>query len=265
MTQLPTWIIGLYVNGPVSVKQKIKFSALKGWQSGQDPFYSDIEIENNERNGLKVFVSAFAPTEHLANQAALLFFGQILDALTIEINLPISLSLFDKSNKNEEKYTSRRLITSDEWENSYKESWRLKPENIFLRATGWYRKGLYTEDPFDKFLAFWNSIEIIACNYHVKNKESKKGSKSQVWECFKSLWGDISYWPNISGQNSWIDDNYSIRKNIAHGINSVDATEVEKIINKLSLIEKVAYSFIRDWRANKLELPKRRIPEVEFY
>jgi hypothetical protein len=264
MTQLPTWIIGLYVNGPVSVKQTIKFSALKGWQSGQDPFYSDIEIENNERNGLKVFVSAFASTEHLANQAALFFFGQILDALAIEINLPISLSLFDKSNKTEEKYTSRRLITSDEWENSYKESWRLK-EETFLRAMGWYRKGLYTEDPFDKFLAFWNSIEIIAGKYHPKSEKTKNKSKSQIWESFKLLWGDISYWPHIPNQDSWIDENYAIRKDIAHGINSVDAFEVERIINKLSLIEKVAYSFIKDWRANQLELPRRRIPGVEFY
>jgi hypothetical protein len=55
-----------------------------------------------------------------------------------------------------------------------------------LRGLGWYRKGLYTEDPFDKFLAFWNAIEIVAAYYQsefvpsIDRERAKKGSKSQI-------------------------------------------------------------------------------------
>jgi len=253
MAQSPTWIVRLYISGPVSVENKIKFSALKGWQSDSDPFYSDIEIKNNRRNGLKVFVSAFAPTKHLANQAALLFFGQILDTLAIKINLPMSLSLFDKNMIRDEEHTTRRVVQTDEWKSAYYETLRLKGEQTFMRAMGWYRKGLYTEDPIDKFLAFWNSIGIISTKYHPDNENSSKGSKSQMWECFKSLWGDVADWPIIPNQKSWIDDNYEIRTSIAHGTITVDVQEIGKIIDKIQIIEDVAHRFIDDWRLNKLD------------
>ena len=85
-------------------------------------------------------------------------------------------------------------------------------EQAILRALGWYRKGLYTEDPFDKFLAFWNSIEIVAGKYHPPIPEGRPtGSKSQIWQCFKAIWGECEGWPTISGDTDWIDDNYEIR------------------------------------------------------
>jgi hypothetical protein len=83
-----------------------------------------------------------------------------------------------------------------------------------LRGLGWYRKGLYTEDPFDKFLAFWNAIEIVAAAYYqsefvpsIDRERAKKGSKSQIWECFKALWGPCEQWPNIAGDDKWFDEN----------------------------------------------------------
>jgi hypothetical protein len=131
----------------------------------------------------------------------------------------------------------RRVIDREEWLSAFNESRSLATsEPTFLRAMGWYRKGLYTEDPFDKFLAFWNSIEIVAAKYHPKTEAAKGGTKNQTFECFHALWGDRNRWPLIAEDEQWIKTNYEMRKDIAHGIASIDVEQVEPVLEKLELL-----------------------------
>ncbi|MDZ7795509.1 MAG: HEPN domain-containing protein [Spirochaetia bacterium] len=250
MSDNTIWIVTLYIEGPISINNRFKMSAKKEWKADRDPFYSDIEIINNKTQGLKVYVTAKAISEDLAKKAAILFFGRIIDYLAIIINLPLKISNYE--NIHIEEYEVRRVIDKKEFAHAYYESWRILDKPHFQRSLSWYRKGLNTEDPFDKFLAYWNSIEIIATKYHPKNDTAKKGTISQIWECFKLLWGDNNQWPIINGDENWIDDNNSLRNSIAHGFNNISVKEIEYVTDRLDTIQQAAYKFIVDWRKKQI-------------
>src|SRR5207248_2898461 len=128
-------------------------------------------------------------------------------------------------------------------------------------SLGWYRKGLYTDDPFDKFLAFWNAIEIVAARYYrdcpsIDQERAKKGIKNQVWGCFMELWGPCERWPYINGDTKWIDESYRIRTDVAHGIGSVNIKQVAHVASRIDLIRQVAHRFLLDWRAKNANLDR---------
>ena len=252
MLGLPTWKVDLFSYGPIEIKSTIRLNEPKGFQL-QDPFYSDIQLVNKPF-GVQASVTAYASTNQLAHKAALFFFGQMLDALTIKINQTVYLSLSEVQPRWLESYTVRRIVEKKEWSDAFREARLIAiAEPTFLRALGWYRKGLYTEDAFDKFLAFWNAIQIVAGKYHPPIPNDKpKGSKSQIWECFKSVWGNCGEWPIIPENENWIDNNYAIRKKIAHGIASIDVKQIETVLNEIDKIQGVAYQFITDWRNIRL-------------
>jgi len=214
---MPLWKVELYAYGPVFVKGPIHLREPKG-MNADDQFYSDIHLKSTT-SGINITLSARADTDKLAKRAALHYVGQALDVMSLDIRQPLYISLHGgqpvRSNNND----VRRIVDKDEWHKAFDNSRQLNhafPQ--LLRALSWYRKGLYTEDPFDKFLALWNSIENVACAYDSSGACNNKGSKCHIWECFKQLWGDCTAWPVIAGQNSWIDENYDVRIGIAHGI-----------------------------------------------
>lgn len=259
-----TWEVDIFVSGPIIVKgRRIQLNQPKGFRF-EDPFYSNVEISSFGSSGIKATVTAFASTNRLAREAAIYFFAQMLDVLALQIQLPLDLSLFEsganrQSNRLAEhrssRFTERRLIQRDEWRWAFRESRLLAfSEPAFLRSTSWYRKGLIAEDPFDKFLAFWNAIEVIAAKYHPKTERTKNGSKSQIWECFKAIWGECKEWPIITGEQNWIDENYNVRKAIAHGLMPVDIETVKSVLDKLEKIERVAWLFLTEWRKKELQI-----------
>jgi hypothetical protein len=253
MTNLPTWEVDLFIVGPIKTSGTHELKVFKAFRY-DDPFYSDIEIRTSD-TGVNASVTAFASTNDLAHKAALIFFGQMLDALALEIKQPLFLSLTHTRPAQLKQFTIRRVVEKDEWIAAFKESRCLNEyEPTFLRALGWYRKGLYTEDPFDKFLAFWNSVEIIASKYHTKDERTKKGIKNQIWQCFELLWGECKDWPIIRGNDEWINSNYDLRKDIAHGLKPVTVSSVESILSKLKDTEEVAHTFLKDWKKNKIPI-----------
>lgn len=255
---MPIWEIQLFISGPVTVKERLMLNEPKGFRL-ENQFYSDINLRSTPL-GVSATVTARAETSQLARKAALFFFGQMLDVLAIQVNQPLYISLHERQSSRAEAHHVRRIIEIDEWHQSFTEARSLSSsEPSFLVALGWHRKGLYTEDPFDKFLAFWNSIERVATKYHPKNNEAAKGSKSQIWECFKLLWGDCEQWPIIKGDRTWIDDNYETRKNIAHGLVPIDITKVELVLQKLDTIQQVAYHFLSDWKEQYINQSNFRI------
>jgi hypothetical protein len=264
--ELPIWQVDLYVDGPVSMRRRLLTTQQKGFRV-ECPFYSDIEI-HSVPSGLRAMVTARAPDEELGYKAAVFFFGRMLDALALAINRPMFLSLTERERPRSGRHDVRRVIETQELEDAFHEAHQLassKPS--FLRGLGWYRKALCADDPFDKFLAFWNAMEIVAGRYYryvptIDRDRAKKGSKSQIWECFKALWGPNSQWPIIPGQDKWIDESYHTRNDVAHGVSSVDIHKVAVVAGRLGTIERVAYRFLRDWRDRMLHADRDPLKEI---
>jgi hypothetical protein len=248
MPNYPTWEVKLSVDGPIKTQDTSPLRIFKGFQE-DDPFYSDVKIRNTQY-GVLISVTAFASNGDLAHQAALLFVGKMLDSLSLSVRQPLFLSFTHEHVSQKFQDDVRRIIKREEWIAAFKDA-RLynEQEPTYLRALGWYRKGLYTNDPYDKFLAYWNSIEITATKYHPESEEAIEGSKNQIWECFKKLWGECQNWPIIRGNDRWINDNYEIRKDIAHGLTTITVDGVKNIVTALDEIEPVAYRFLADWRS----------------
>lgn len=257
---LPKWTTNIFVHGPIDVDSEISFRSRKDIEIG-DPLYSNVKIKK-DRDGIKLSVNSFAPDMEFGKKAALIFSGLALDVLSVKTKCPLYISIHEQRPRyNFSEYDILRTVIEEEWKFAFQESRLLTlTEPTFLRALGWFRKGLNSDDPFDKFLAFWNSIEVVAGKYHTPNERTRQGVKNQIWQCFSDLWGDCEEWKIIGGRTEWIDNNYEVRKNVAHGIISIDVASIEEISNKLSIIEKLASIFLLDWRTNKLN-PENQINE----
>ncbi|BAU12053.1 hypothetical protein LEP3755_25810 [Leptolyngbya sp. NIES-3755] len=110
MIDAPVWEVNLVVYGSITVEKPLSLNEPKGFQlSGQ--FYSDIEIRRRRSSsGIEATVTAFAPSKQLAREAAILYFGQMLDALAVQVNQPLYLNFGDSlRNGNETHDTLRRV------------------------------------------------------------------------------------------------------------------------------------------------------------
>ena len=271
MAEMPVWDVNLYVDGPITVKRRVITTQQKGFRV-DDPFYSDIEIAGIP-SGLKATVTATAPDHSVAYKAAVFFFGHMLDVLTLSVKRPMCLSLTERERSYAPRHDVKRIIERGEFESAFGEAHSLgQGSPSFLRSLGWYRKGLTTDDPFDKFLAFWNAIEIVAGKYHryvpaVDKQRAKNGSISQVWECFKALWGRCEEWPVIPSQTDWIAQSYAVRVGVAHGTEPIDIHKVAEVAERLPVIEEVSYRFLVGWRERFLGLdrhaPSESLPAAE--
>jgi len=261
VADMPIWDVMLYVDGPVTVKRRVITTQQKGFRV-DDPFYSDIEIMGIP-SGLKATVTARAPDHVIAYKAAVFFFGHMVDTLTLTVNRPMYLSLREREQSYAQRHDVKRIIEREEFESAFSEAHQLAQGSpSFLRSLGWYRKGLTTDDPLDKFLAFWNSIEIVAAKYYqyvptIDKVRAEKGSISQVWECFKALWGPCEEWPVIPGQRKWIDQSSAVRVGVAHGVVPIDIHKVAEVADRLPAIEEVSYRFLLGWRERFLALDRQ--------
>lgn len=255
MRTLPTWRVNLQVTGPITVPNRMQMQQLKG-NDRDSPFYSDITI-NDSPSGFRAVVTARALDEQLAYQAAVFFFGRMLDVLTLETLRPLHLGYAGETRRIEE-YMVRRIVHREEIETAFTEMRRLDQDYpTFLRSLGWFRKGLYTDDPFDSFLALWNSVEGTAARYYkmvsgIDLDRAKKGIKNQIWACFQKVWGENKQWKIIPGNADWINSNYDVRIGIAHGVKDVTIDNIQDVVEQLPILKKVAYEFLVDWREKQL-------------
>jgi hypothetical protein len=246
------WVVQLFVDGPVTVRDHVKFQHPKGF-SRRRLFYSDIAIQNTS-SGLRMSVTAHAREIDAARKAALVFAGEMLDVAATELNLPLRLTLYDPRNADRSAHSVKRVVTEEEFRQAFGRARRLSEEEpTFLRALSWFRKALITEDPLDRFYAFWLSLEITTGKYHPNVPEAAKGSKSQMWESFKSLWGDVGNWPIIPGEQDWIDENYALRVEIAHGTAAADIEAVERAAARADTIREVAHRFLTGWARHRFQ------------
>jgi len=257
MSEIRQYEVRLLITGPVKIKDRINFNATKELRIGE-VFGSAIEINPNS-DGFHIIVTVYTSQQEQANKIALLFVGRMLDVLSILIDLPLFVSLVSDWKYTKESNQKAILIKSD-FEKAFEFS-RIQNENrlTYLRGLSWRRKALYTEDPYDRFFAYWLSIEVITNKLNpnkenCKDKETGKykGSICNIWECFKHLWGDNANWKVIGGNLNWIDENVQVRNKIGHGTFSVDIKSVDEIIERLDSLKEVSYHFLVDWGNKEL-------------
>jgi len=269
MSDMRTWEVILYVYGPITVRDRILTTQQKGFQV-EDPFYSDIEIQR-QPSGLRATLTARAPDPEVAHNVALFFFGRMVDALTLATSRPMYLSLTGRERNPIQYHDVRLIIEGHQFERAFRDAHRLgRSAPTFLRSLGWYRKGLTTENPLDKFLAFWNAIEIVVSKYFkstiFNNQELKKksflsedqwnagGIKDKVYACFEALWGASHDWPFIHDDQGWIRESYDVRLDVAHGRVIIDVDAVTRINARVPIIEKVCYRFLNDWQKKFIDI-----------
>jgi hypothetical protein len=249
-----TYSVELIIFGAIAIKRKLDFKTDKELDLG-NVFRSDISIRQHT-NGIRVTSTVWTTDQDRAYKVALLFIGKMLDVLSIKTDLPLLVTNNDIRSATDSN-SVKAVIEGIEFSNCFQLSRTLNlHETTLLRALNWYRKGLYTEDPFDKFLAFWNSINVVAAKYHTPNERTQRGIINQIWNCFETLWGnDLNGWQNINGDDRWINDNNEIRNNIAHGLIPVEVNYVEDVITRLDSVRKVAYRFLTEWAETQLHRP----------
>jgi len=233
------WEVELKVTGPIKVRNKVTFRTEKGFT--MLPFYSDISIKNTN-NGVGATVTAFADSKDLAYSAAYVFFGQMIDVLSFKINEPLYLHYYENNFAVNQKYEVKRLLSKQDFEDSFQEARDLLLHNQYLlKAYGWYRKGLTTENPFDQLLAFWNVIEIIAPKYHNETTRSRRGIINKIWQCFLDLWGEENDWPVIGRKENWINSVCEIRNHISHGVKEINLENILEVIIYVEDLKKLTF------------------------
>lgn len=237
--------VELLVSGPVTVRRLIDFRTDKELDLG-NVFQSDISIRTHKQ-GFLISSTVFTADQDRAYKVALLFIGKMLDILAMRTNSPLIVSL-NEYRQFADRNTVRAVIDRDEFRFCFELARELNlNENKLLRAFSWYRKGLYTEDPFDKFLAFWNAISVVADGYCNDNERTRQGIINKIWDCFVTLWGECANWEYVNGNDRWVNDNNDIRNRIAHGGVTVDVQYVENVISQLPAVQNVAYKFLIEW------------------
>lgn len=237
--------VELLVYGKVAVRRAINFSTDKELDLG-NVFQSDISITAHKQ-GFMISSTVYTADQDRAYKVALLFIGKMLDVLSIRTNSPLNI-IVNEYRQSDSRNNVRAVINREEFMHCFRIARNLNlNQNKLLRAFSWYRKGLYTDDPFDKFLAFWNAISAVADGYCNDTERTRKGIINKIWDCFYTLWGECADWEYINGDEQWVNDNNDIRNKIAHGGVTVDVQYVENVIGKLPVVQDVAYKFLRQW------------------
>jgi hypothetical protein len=248
-----TYQVELLIAGPVTVSRSLHFNADKELDIGHI-FQSRVEIKK-ANGGLIISSTVHTADQDRAYKVALLFIGKMLDILSLRTNTALNLNIHEAKIVSERSLV-KAVITPEDFRRCFELSRTLNlNEPKMLRSLNWYRKGLYTDDPFDKFLAFWNSIGVAAGWYHTPDTRTAAGSVNQIWNCFITLWGqECREWPVINGDVNWVNVNNNIRNDIAHGNITIEIDHVTNVLNRLDAVQTVAYNFLSQWALNQLNI-----------
>ena len=226
MTRI-VWEVKLEVGGPIKVAREFDMREAKGFDS-DNQFYSDVSIKNN-RCGLAVSITAYAPTSDIAYKAALYFLGNMIDVLCFKINLPLYLYYYHVTNRGDEEYVTKRIVDKQLFEDSFRiarEYATDETKSVVLRAFGWYRKGLMSSDPIEKFLSLWNVIESLGAKFHTPTDRTNNGSINKIYQCFLDNFGQENTWEL---PDRWINDMHNMRNQLAHGGRTIDIHTIEEV------------------------------------
>jgi len=107
----------------------------------------------------------------------------------------------------------------------------------YLRALSYYRKGLGSIDPFDKFVSFWQTIEIVI------NKVSGRGGIRNKAETF------FNHIPMLLPPE--FEVYREMRNNIVHGSKSRDIDQIRNVSGNIEGIKKLATLVLQKAKENR--------------
>lgn len=230
------WEVDFNVIGQVTISTDMSFRQEKGFDRHQ--FYSDIKLKKLT-HGIRASITAYADTCEVAETVAYVYFGRMIDVLSFENNIPITVYTDSGGANREFRGLSRRQLEKSDFIEAFMIARKLESENPrLLRAIGWYSKGKITENTFDKFLAFWNVIEILGKEYHTSTARTEIGIKNKIYQCFLDYFGDTQNW-NLP--NGWIDTMYEKRNEVVHGGQDVTAEAIKQFSELVPLLEETSF------------------------
>ena len=221
------WNVELKVGGAIKVERSFSMQQAKGFDP-VDQFYSDVLIKNG-RNGLTAQIPAYAPNSEIAYKAALYFFGNMIDVLCFKTDIPLYLYYYDAMNTHNVEYTTKRILNKRIFEDSFRIAREFsmdEAKSAVMRALGWYRKGLISDDPIDKFLSFWNVIESLGAKFHTETDRTRNGAINQIYQCFLDYIGREESW---GLGDRWINNMHELRSQLAHGGRTIDINTIEEV------------------------------------
>ncbi len=175
MSNRKIWEIDFDVVGPISIANEISFRQEKGFDQHQ--FYSDIRLNKNTY-GIEATITAYADNINIAETVAFVYFGRMRDVLALENDIPIQIYKHEGAISKQGSFASRRLLSKSDIITAFKMARQFELEQPkLLRAIGWYSKGKISQNTFDRFLAYWNVIEILGKEFHTPTDRTKEGSK----------------------------------------------------------------------------------------
>lgn len=248
-----TWEVTLSVIGNIKIQRRFSFQFEKELQLG-NVFNSDLTF-SNIKYGVEIRTTVRTQNRENAQKVASLFIGKMLDVLALRLNMPIEVYINEKI-ENIKRDDVKAMIYQNEFEQCFRDSRSLNLNTdyrTYLRGLNWFRKGLYTNDPIDKFFAFWNSISIVGQKYFRPGEGTTgRGSINQICNCFEQIWGTSDNWNLIDGDPTWINRNNSLRNDIAHGTFQIEIESVNDVISRIDKVQEVAHEFLRQWANTKV-------------
>lgn len=239
---MPDWHVSLSVCGPISTASKITLNVEKGYHQ---PFWTTVNISRCN-NGVRIEVTARADNQEDANEAGLFFVGQALDVLSLRINLPLISFLVD-SQSEFKTIGAKRIVIQEEWDEAFSTGRNLGLDHpAFSRAISWYRKGLESNNPVDKFMAFWTSIESLAAVSARENERTSQGIINKICDCFDQLWQNIDNWKVIPNNAAQLNRLYEHRNTISHGAVAIQIDNLKQIAAQIPIVHQLAHRFLTD-------------------
>lgn len=238
------WEVDLEVIGDINVENSIEFKHQKGFDL--DQFYSKVKIRTASY-GITASVTAYAPNGKLAYEAALLYFGKMINVLSFEINVPLELKLLAGESSHYRNNNIRRIVKKNEFIDAFGKSRRLEEcDEVVLKALSWFSKGRISQNPFDKFVAFWMVIEILGCKYYTETERTKgeAKAKNKIYQCFIDNFGKVDTW---GLPDKWIDQMYELRNKIVHGGLPINIDSIMDIQKYLMPIEQRSYILLKQY------------------
>jgi hypothetical protein len=243
MNNLQSWEVDLSVSGPISLSRKLSLDVEKGYEH---PFTTNVRLRKTSY-GVSVTLIARASSQSQTNSAAIFFVGQMLDLLAHWIDLPLYLGITGTETRIPTSNT-RRIVHETEWRNAFERSrmyGQIYPS--YSRSLSWYRKGLISEDPIDKYLAFWSALESVGSKHARDNERTRRGSVNQICDCFDQLWESVETWKVIQNNADWVNRFHETRNGISHGYIQVEVETIRQIAEQLPTLKSLVHSFLEDW------------------
>ncbi|MDW8518169.1 methylamine utilization protein MauJ [Priestia flexa] len=239
MSNRKIWEVDFDVVGPISIVNEINFRQEKGFDQHQ--FYSDIRLRKSPY-GIRATITAYADSISSAETVAYVYFGRMRDVLSLENDIPILLYKYEGAFNNQRNFMSRRLLNKSDIIAAFKMARKFEIEQPkLLRSIGWYSKGKISQNTFDKFLAFWNVIEILGKQFHTETERTARGVKNQIYQCFMDYFGEIEGW---GLPERWIDEMYDKRNEIVHGGEDTTIEAINTTSELIPLLEQTSKKII---------------------